>query len=406
MQAGVARLGETNYEVVPELARIMGRSVRYGGGFGRLKERADHMASISKNALAPREIEASERFIRRIRREPQGVVFVIAPWNHPYTTAIKTVVPALIAGYAVLLNHATQTLLVGERMARLPQGRRAGRGLPERLPQSRRGRWPDRRPELRLRRLTGSVAGGRAIKRAAAGSFTALGLELGGNDPGYVLADADLGAAAATLLDGVMCKTGQCCCGIERIHVAAEVYDAFLEKAVAIAARLRLGRSLEPERTLGPMAHRRFADTVRMQIGEALEVGAVAHLEAQAADDGGAYLSPQILTNVSRHLRLMCEKSFGPIVGVMEVEIDEKTLRLMNDSAYGLTASLWTHDPERVEALGARIETGAVFMDRCDYLDPALCWTGCKDTGRGAALSDLGYDSVTRPKSYHLRLPE
>jgi len=407
VQAGVARLGAMNAEVVPELARMMGRPVRYGGEFGGVKERADHMASIAESALAPREIEASDRFVRRIRREPQGLVLVIAPWNYPYMTAINTVVPALIAGNAVLLKHATQTLLVGERMARAFHEA----GVPEEVFQNVFLDHDATAALIAARsfgfvNFTGSVAGGRAVERAAAGTFTALGLELGGKDPGYVMADADLDAAADTLIDGAMFNSGQCCCGIERIYVAAEVYDAFLEKAVAVASRLKLGNPLDPETTLGPMAHRRFADVVRTQIGEALSAGAVAQLETDRADDGGAYLSPQILTNVSHHLRVMREESFGPVVGVMKVESDEEALRLINDSPYGLTASLWTRDPERAEALGARIETGTVFMNRCDYLDPALCWTGCKDTGRGTALSALGYDSVTRPKSYHLRLPQ
>jgi acyl-CoA reductase-like NAD-dependent aldehyde dehydrogenase len=404
VQAGVARLGAMNDEAVPELARMMGRPVRYGGEFGGVKERADYMASIAAEALAPMVIERSETFTRQIVREPHGVVLVIAPWNYPYMTAINTVVPALIAGDAVLLKHATQTLLVGERMARAFHEA----GVPEDVFQNVFLDHDTTAALIAARRFgfvnfTGSVAGGRAIERAAAGTFTALGLELGGKDPGYVMEDADLDAAADTLIDGAMFNSGQCCCGIERIYVAEAVYDAFLEKAVAVAGALRLGNPLDPETTLGPMAHTRFATVVRGQIEEALAAGAVAHLPTQNTDDGGAYLSPQILTGVDHSMRVMREESFGPVVGIMKVADDAEALRLMNDSDYGLTASLWTRDIARAEALGARIETGTVFLNRCDYLDPALCWTGCKDTGRGAALSALGYQSVTRPKSYHLR---
>jgi acyl-CoA reductase-like NAD-dependent aldehyde dehydrogenase len=404
VQAGIARLGEMNEEVAPELARMMGRPVRYGGEFGGVKERSDYMASIAAEALAPTIIEQSDRFTRKIAREPHGVVLVIAPWNYPYMTAINTVVPALIAGNAVLLKHATQTLLVGERMARAFHEA----GVPDDVFQNVFLDHDATAALIGARsfgfvNFTGSVSGGRAIERAAAGTFTAVGLELGGKDPGYVMEDADLDAAADTLIDGAMYNSGQCCCGIERIYVAERVYDAFLEKAVAIAGKLRLGNPLDPETTLGPMAHRRFAETVRGQIDEALAAGAVAHLPTQAADDGGAYLSPQVLTNVDHTMRVMREESFGPVVGIMKVADDAEALRLMNDSDYGLTASLWTADLARAEALGARIETGTVFLNRCDYLDPALCWTGCKDTGRGAALSALGFHAVTRPKSYHLR---
>ena len=331
-------------------------------------------------------------------------MLVVAPWNYPYMTAINTVAPALIAGNAVLLKHATQTLLAGERMAHAF----AEAGVPEDVFQNLfldhattealigRGRFG-------FVNFTGSVAGGQAIERAAAGSFTALGLELGGKDPGFVMEDADLDAAIATLVDAAMYNSGQCCCGIERIYVHRSRYDDFVEGAVAEARKLRLGNPLDPETTLGPMAHRRFADTVRAQVEEAVAAGATPHLPRLQADDGGAYLSPQILTGVSHEMRVMREESFGPVVGIMAVDGDEEAVRLMNDSPYGLTASLWTADAGRAEALGARLEFGTIFMNRADYLDPALCWTGCTQTGRGGALSVIGFHNLTRPKSYHLK---
>ena len=251
--------------------------------------------------------------------------------------------------------------------------------------------------------FTGSVGGGKAMEMAAAGTFTGLGLELGGKDPGYVMEDADLEAAVDTLIDGAMFNSGQCCCGIERIYVTESLYDAFVEKAVAIVQNYKLGNPLDPDTTLGPMAHKRFADEVRAQVSQALDQGAVAHIEPFSADDGGAYLSPQILTNVSHQMRVMREESFGPVVGIMKVKSDEEAITLMNDSDFGLTASLWTADTERAIEIGRQIETGTVFMNRCDYLDPALCWTGCKDTGRGGGLSEIGYHNLTRPKSYHLK---
>lgn len=251
--------------------------------------------------------------------------------------------------------------------------------------------------------FTGSVGGGRAMERAAAGTFTGLGLELGGKDPGYVMEDADLDAAVDTLIDGAMFNSGQCCCGIERIYVAEPLFDAFVEKAVKIVSGYRLGNPLDPDTTLGPMAHRRFADEVRSQIDEALDLGATAHIERFASDDGGAYLSPQILTGVSHDMRVMRDETFGPVVGIMPVRSEDEAVRLMNDSPFGLTASLWTSDPERAAKIGDRIETGTVFMNRADYLDPSLCWTGCKETGRGGALSEIGYHNLTRPKSFHLK---
>ncbi|MEO1788381.1 MAG: aldehyde dehydrogenase family protein, partial [Pseudomonadota bacterium] len=251
--------------------------------------------------------------------------------------------------------------------------------------------------------FTGSVSGGQAMERAAAGTFTAVSTELGGKDPGYVRADADLDAAVDTLIDAAMFNSGQCCCGIERIYVHESLFEAFVEKAVGIVSGYKLGNPLDPETTLGPMAQPRFAALVREQIAEAVAAGATAHIERFAEDDGGAYLTPQILTGVTHEMRVMREESFGPVVGIMPVAGDDEAISLMNDSDYGLTASIWTRDVAAAEALGAQVQTGTVFMNRADYLDPALCWTGCKDTGRGAGLSVLGFHALTRPKSYHLK---
>ncbi|WP_272008915.1 aldehyde dehydrogenase family protein [Roseovarius sp. ZX-A-9] len=404
VMAGVAAVGAMNDEVVPELAHMMGRPVRYGGEFGGFKERAGHMAQIAQDALADIEVGEDATFKRYIKRVPHGVVFVVAPWNYPYMTAINTVAPALIAGNSVILKHATQTLLVGERMARAFHAA----GVPEDVFQNV---FLDHDTTSALIadgafdfiNFTGSVGGGRAMERAAAGTFTPVSTELGGKDPGYVMEDADLDAAVDTLIDGAMYNSGQCCCGIERIYVHESLYDAFVEKAVAIVRGYKLGNPLDPETTLGPMAHVRFAKEVRAQIDEALAAGATAHIETFDADDGGAYLTPQILTDVTHEMRVMRDESFGPVVGIMKVASDEEAIALMNDSEFGLTASLWTADVARAQSVGDRIETGTVFMNRADYLDPGLCWTGCKNTGRGGGLSVIGYHNLTRPKSYHLK---
>ncbi|MEZ8098056.1 MAG: aldehyde dehydrogenase family protein, partial [Amylibacter sp.] len=252
--------------------------------------------------------------------------------------------------------------------------------------------------------FTGSVNGGKAIENAAAGSFTGIGLELGGKDPGYVMEDADLDSAVDTLIDGAMFNSGQCCCGIERIYVHESLFDKFIDKAVKIVNGYILGNPLDNQTTLGPMAHVRFADEVRLQISEAVADGAIRHIErSNFPKDGGTYLMPQILSNVSHQMRIMREESFGPVVGIMSVKDDTEAIKLMNDSNFGLTASLWTKDLNRAEVIADQIETGTVFMNRADYLDPGLCWTGCKDTGRGGGLSIIGYHNLTRPKSYHLK---
>ena len=243
------------------------------------------------------------------------------------------------------------------------------------------------------------------MERAAAGTFTGVGTELGGKDPGYVMEDADLDAAVDTLIDGDMFNSGQCCCGIERIYVHESLYDRFVEKSVAWVANYKLCNPLEKETTLGPMANRRFAQVVREQVADAVSRGARALVDPTLfpADAGGAYLAPQVLVDVEHAMTFMTEETFGPAVGIMKVKGDEEAVALMNDSKYGLTASLWTQDTERAGRLGREIETGTVFMNRADYLDPALCWTGVKETGRGGSLSVLGFHNLTRPKSYHLK---
>ncbi len=405
VEAGVAALTAMQ-DAVPELAHMMGRPVRYGGEFGGVNERTGYMAGIAAEALAPTTIEDSPDFRRVIERVPHGVVLVIAPWNYPYLTAINTVAPALIAGNAVIIKHATQTLLAGERMVRAF----TGAGVPAEVFQNLFLDHATTEALIAARafnfvNFTGSTGAGAAIERAAAGTFTPVGLELGGKDPGYVMEDADLDWAVDVLMDGAMFNAGQCCCGIERIYVADRLFDAFVERSRAWAERLALGNPLDEATTLGPMASRRFADLVRAQTEEAIRGGATALIDKALfpADDGGAYLMPQVLVDVNHQMRVMREESFGPVVGIMKVRDDDEAVALMNDSPYGLTASLWTADAERAVRVGRRLETGTVFMNRADYLDPALCWTGCKDTGRGGALSVIGYHNLTRPKSYHLR---
>ena len=405
VKAGVAAIGAMNEEIVPEIAWQMGRPIRYGGEFGGFNERASYMADIAIDALAPIEIENSNNFRRVIKRVPHGLVLVVAPWNYPFMTAINTVAPALIAGNAVMLKHASQTPLVGERLAKAFHSV----GIPRDVFQNVFLDHDTTSALISGRafgfiNFTGSVSGGVAMEKAAAGTFTGIGLELGGKDPGYVMEDANLDSAVETLIDGAMFNSGQCCCGIERIYVVESLFNDFIKKAVAIVNQYKLGNPLDPETTIGPMAHIRFANEVRAQTQEAIKDGAKAHIDPCLFPmDGGAYLMPQILTNVTHDMRIMREESFGPVVGIMSVKNDEEAIKLMNDSDFGLTASLWTEDINRAEAIADRIDTGTAFMNRADYLDPALCWTGCKDTGRGGGLSMIGYHNLTRPKSYHLK---
>jgi acyl-CoA reductase-like NAD-dependent aldehyde dehydrogenase len=395
-------------EIGPELAWQMGRPVKFGGSeLGGFEERARHMVSIAEAALAPLEPAPKEGFRRYVRREPLGVVLTIAPWNYPYLTAVNSIVPALMAGNALLLKHATQTMLVGDRF----QNAMDRAGLPKGLFQNIVLSHEDTLKLIGSGQIdqvcfTGSVASGRAIEQAAAGTFAGVGLELGGKDPAYVRSDADLAHAIENLVDGSYFNSGQCCCGIERIYVQADIYERFVSGFVELTRQHVLGDPLDPATTLGPMAQKRLAATVRDHIGKAVQKGARALIDTKAFKKdsaGSTYVAPQVLVDVDHGMKVMMEETFGPVVGIMKVRNDEEAIRLMNDSPYGLTASVWTKDIDAAERIGARIETGTVYMNRCDYLDPGLAWTGVKETGRGAALSKIGYEMLTRPKSFHLR---
>ncbi|MEX0730962.1 MAG: aldehyde dehydrogenase family protein [Aquisalimonadaceae bacterium] len=397
--------------VAEELAWQMGRPVCQGGGeVAGFADRARYMLEIAPTALAPLDPGEKPGFRRYIRREPVGVVFTVAPWNFPYMTAVNSIWPALAAGNAVMLKHARQTALCGERLARVL----AEAGLPDGLFQAVHMDHDSaaavmRHEAVRLVCFTGSVAGGRAVQRAIAEGpgFPGTGLELGGKDPAYVRSDADVAQAAAGIADGALFNAGQSCCSVERVYVHASIHDVFVEALVAEARMLRLGHPLDPNTTLGPMVKTGAAAFVRGQIDEAVAAGAQALIDPATFPGNtpdGPYMAPQVLVNVDHRMRVMREESFGPVVGVMRVSSDEEAIALMNDSEFGLTASIWTRDVAAAERIGDQVDTGTVFMNRCDYLDPALAWAGVKHTGRGCTLSPVGYECLTRPKSFHLRL--
>jgi acyl-CoA reductase-like NAD-dependent aldehyde dehydrogenase len=395
-------------DIAGELTWQMGRPIRYTPNEVRgFEERARYMIAVAEEALADVRVGDKAGFTRFIRKEPLGVAFVIAPWNYPYLTAVNAVVPALMAGNAVLLKHSAQTPLCAERMG---EAFAAG-GLPAgvfrhlHLSHDAVAGMIDS-GQVDFVSFTGSVPGGHGVQEAASRRFLAVGLELGGKDPAYVRPDADLDHATLNLADGAFFNSGQSCCAIERIYVHRDVYDRFVAGLVEFARAYRLGDPSDPETTLGPLVRPAAADFVRAQVHEAVAAGAKAHVDPELfAKDaaGSAYMAPQVLTGVDHAMRIMTEETFGPAVGVMAVGSDDEAIRLMNDSRYGLTAAIWTADEEAAIRIGDQVETGTWFMNRCDYLDPALAWTGVKDSGRGCSLSRLQYEHLTRPKSFHLR---
>lgn len=395
-------------EIATELAWQMGRPVAQTPGEVRgVEERARAMIAAAPQALADIRPHPRSGFTRFIRREPLGVVYVIGAWNYPYLITVNSVVPAIMAGNAVILKQASQTMLCAERFA----AAFAEAGLPEGVFQYLHLSNSDaesviRDPRVDFVAFTGSVAVGHKVGRVAGERFIGVGLELGGKDPAYVRADADLSHAVENIVDGAFFNSGQSCCGVERIYVHEQVYDDFITGAADLTRAYRLGSPLDPSTTLGPLVNAAAAGFVRGQTAAAIAQGARAHIAPgsfSADAPGTPYLAPQILSAVTHEMAVMREESFGPVVGVMKVSGDEEAVALMNDSPYGLTASIWTRDADAAEAIGGRIETGTCFMNRCDYLDPELAWVGVKDSGRGCTLSVVGYEHLTRPKSFHLR---
>lgn len=408
LRKAVAAFVARKDEIAAEISWQMGRPISQAGGeVAGFRERADYMIDIAPEALGDVNPGEKAGFNRFIRREALGVVAIIAPWNFPYLTAVNGVVPALMAGNAVVLKHSHQTPLCAERFAEAF----VAAGLPAGLFQYLHLSHADAEKlmgDIRVDfvNFTGSVPGGHAVQKAVSGKFIATGMELGGKDPAYIRADVNLGHAVENVIDGAFFNSGQSCCGIERIYAHESVFDSFVEKAADLVSHYRLGSPVDADTNLGPMVRASSADFVRGQIADAIRDGAkplVDPLKFAANREGTPYLAPQVLINVDHSMRVMSEESFGPVVGIMKVTSDAEAIALMNDSEFGLTASIWTADEDAALAIGDRLQTGTVFMNRADYLDPALAWTGVKNSGRGCTLSRLGYEALTRPKSFHLR---
>lgn len=396
-------------EIALELTWQMGRPIDYAPSEVRgTLERARYMIDIAPEALADVDAGPKEGFKRFVRREPLGVVFTVAAWNYPYLIAVNSVIPAIMAGNTVVLKHSAQTPLCAERFAECF----VEAGLPEGVFQAvhlshEATERVIRDPRVDFVAFTGSVAGGHTVQRAAADRFIGTGLELGGCDPAYVRHDANLAHAVESLVDGAFFNSGQSCCGIQRIYVHQRVYDDFVAGAVALTNRYVLGDPTLPGTTLGPVVRTVAAEQIRRQIAASIAAGAIPAIdEASFAKSaaGTPYMAPQLLLGVDHRMPVMREEIFGPVAGIMKVAGDDEAVSLMNDSDFGLTAAVWTADIELGAVLGDRIETGTFFVNRCDYLDPALAWVGVKDSGRGCTLSRVGYEHLTRPKSFHLRL--
>ena len=394
-------------QILEEITRQMGRPISQASSeLKGFKERADYMLLIAEDKLKNIYLPEKENFKNYIKRIPMGVSFVIAPWNYPYLTSVNSIIPSLAAGNSVILKHSAQTPLCAEQLYES-----AKKTLPKNIFNYLHMDHKDSLKVVSDKRtafvsFTGSVKAGYEVQKATNNKFISIALELGGKDPAYVRHDADIEKTVENLVDGSFFNSGQSCCGVERIYVDKKIYNNFLELFINKTYEYKIGNPLNQDTSLGPVVKLSAAKFIEEQISLAVKQGAKMMIDKSKFEypkEHKNYMVPQVLTEVNHEMKFMMEETFGPCVGIMSVANDKEGVNLMNDSPYGLTASIWTKDVEAVEKLGDQVNTGTLFMNRCDYLDPGLAWTGVKNTGVGVTLSVLGFDHVTRAKSYHYR---
>lgn len=393
-------------QIANDVCEQMGRPLHQAGGeIDGLLERAEHLLSIAETTLAPDLLGERDGCDRRIVHEPLGVIFVISAWNYPLLITINGLLTALLAGNTVILKHAARTLGIGRHFA-------AAFGNTPGHPHLAQDVVIDHDVAGRLIRegdidhvvFTGSVRGGHAIYAQVAERFIDCALELGGKDGAYVAADADANVAAEGLVDGAMYNAGQSCCGIERVYIHDSIHDAFVARCEQTIKGYRLGDPNDPATTMGPLADAKAADDMTAQIDDAVHRGATLVCGGRPRTIGKAiFFQPTLLTGVSHDMLVMQEENFGPILPVMSVDNDDEAIARINDSRYGLTAAIFTRSRDLADRFASRVNTGTVFMNRCDYLDPALAWTGFNDSGKGSTLSTYGFYAMTRRKSLNFR---
>jgi acyl-CoA reductase-like NAD-dependent aldehyde dehydrogenase len=399
---------ESNADAIAEdISRMMGKPKSHARGELRtMASRARAMIELADRGLAPVEVAGTDGITRRILKLPLGVVLDLPAWNYPLLTAVNVVMPAVLAGNAVIVKHSPRSPLCGKHFADAFKAAGADPFIVQTLdcPHELSERMvSDERVDHVV--FTGSVYGGRRISQAAAGRFLHIGYELGGNDPAYVAGDADLVRSVENLVDGAMYNAGQSCCAVERAYIHEKHYDAFLGKALELTRGYVLGDPLNDATTMGPIAQPQHIEELEGPVRDAVRAGArvLCGGERTSVDGKGRFFQPTLLADVPADARLMREESFGPILAVSKVKGDDDAIAAMNASAFGLTASVWTADPARAERFGQALSFGTVFMNRCDYVDPFLPWSGTGLSGRGHSLSVLGFDQLTRPRALHFK---
>lgn len=370
-----------------------------------LLPRIDFFLAQTERAIADEAVFDDAGMRERIGHVPLGVVANISAWNYPYFVGCNVIVPALLAGNAVLYKPSEFATLSGMHIARLLHDA----GVPREVMQPLVGAGEVGAALLAQRIdglfFTGSHATGVRIAQALASRLVKLQLELGGKDPTYVRADADAKAAAESLADGAMYNTGQSCCSVERIYVHESLHDAFVEHFVATVRGFKVGDPMAPDTYIGAITRAPQLAVLDAQVADAKARGARLLTGGRRLPGPGNWYAPTVFTQVDHTMELMREESFGPIIGIQKVRGDDEAVALMNDTRYGLTAGVYTRDEARARELLARVNAGSVYWNCCDRVSPRLPWSGVGDSGIGLTLSTHGIRAFTRTKAWHLRLP-
>ncbi|KAI9644347.1 hypothetical protein NHQ30_007704 [Ciborinia camelliae] len=403
-------LNDKQDELAKELTEQMGRPIAYTAKeVATAVKRGEYLLKISEDALKDTDGDAEKGFKRFIRKVPVGPCLILFAWNYPYLILINSLIPALLAGNSVILKPSPQTPTIVEHIASIF----SEAGLPDNVIQYFHCGSPliiesiVRDPKVSLVCFTGSVAGGLATAKAAADRIVNVGLELGGKDPAYVRGDVDVAWAAEEIVDGAVFNSGQSCCSLERVYVDEKIHDEFIEAVQNVLKNYKLGDPFNKETHVGPVVSKRSKEMIEAHIKDALDKGAKdltpENETFKAPPAEGNYVKPTLLGNVDHSMTVMTEETFGPVIPVMKVKSDEEAIKLMNDSEFGLTASIWTKDTAKAAELAEDVEAGTVFVNRCDYPSPDLAWTGWKNSGRGVTLSKFGFEQFVKLKSYHLK---
>jgi acyl-CoA reductase-like NAD-dependent aldehyde dehydrogenase len=388
------------------LTQEVGKPIRQSRNeLNGLLARIDFFLAASAKTLREEKVhaDASQKLDERITHEPLGVVANISAWNYPYFVGSNVFVPALIAGNAVLYKPSEYATLTGLSIAEMLHEA----GVPQDVfvPVAGGGATGAalvRQPVDGVF-FTGSYATGARIAAAAGRKMIKVQLELGGKDPVYVCDDVDIKAAAAGVADGAFYNTGQSCCSVERIYVHASIHDAFVAAFLAEVKGYRIGDPMDESTYIGAITRRPQLEVLRRQVADARRKGARLLTGGHVIKGKGNWFEPTVFTGVDHSMLLMREESFGPIIGIQKVAADDDAVALMNDTEYGLTAGVYTHDARRARRILAQVRTGSVYWNCCDRVSPRLPWSGVGHSGIGLTLSTYGIQTFTRPKAWHLR---